>query len=397
MRLLDTIGTLSGRLVYGLLLRSARYGEFEITLADQTKLRRVAGDGPAVTINVLQPWRTLLDVFRGGGVGFAEAHIAGRWDTDDLSRTLIVLGRNLDAYARFRPPGSFMRVGRRAWAWLTRFRRSEIPTIGDHYNLGNDFYAAWLDPSMTYSSGLYEADTDDLARAQAAKYRRLADLADIQPNDNVLEIGCGWGGFAEYAAGGIGAKITGLTLSTEQATFARERLQQAGLADRTEIRIQDFREEAGEYDKIVSIEMIESIPAKLWPELFDQIRDRLRAGGRAALQAITIDDRLYESLLERDDYISKHIFPGGALPSVTTVKRLAEERGLSVKSVKEFGSSYARTLRTWLEHFDEAWPQLEQQGRLDERFRRAWRYYLAYCEAGFTIGRISVHQFALVK
>ena len=392
----DTIAALPRRLVYGAVLRLARYGTFNLTLAEATQLHRVAGEGPEITIRVSQPWRTLLDVLRGGGVGFAEAHIEGRWETDDLALTLEVLGRNLDAYARFRPPGSFMRIARRGWARLTSFRRSEIPTIGDHYNLGNDFYAAWLDPSMTYSSALYESATDDLATAQAAKYRRLAELADIQPSDHVLEIGCGWGGFAEYAAGEIGADITGLTLSTEQAAYAKERLQEAGLADRTEIKIQDFREEEGEYDKIVSIEMIESIPAGLWPALFDQIRDRLRPGGRVAMQAITIDDRLYESLLERDDYISKHIFPGGALPSVPAIERLAEERGLLVKSVTGFAPSYARTLRTWLERFDEAWPQLEQQG-LDERFRRAWRYYLAYCEAGFTIGRISVHQVEIVK
>lgn len=396
MKLLDTIATLPGRLLYRALLRAARYGTLSISLAGTTQLHRVAGEGPAITIHVLQPWRTLLDVLRGGGVGFAEAHIAGRWDTDDLALTLEVLGRNLDAYARFRPPGSFMRIGRRAWARLTSFRRSEIPTIGDHYNLGNDFYSAWLDPSMTYSSGLYEEGIDDLAAAQAAKYRRLAGLADIQPNDHVLEIGCGWGGFAEYAASECGARVTGLTLSTEQAAFARERLQQAGLADRTEIKIQDFREETGEYNKIVSIEMIESIPAELWPALFDQIRDRLRTGGRVAMQAITIDDRLYESLLDRDDFISKHIFPGGALPSVSTIERLAEARGLVVKSIADFGSSYARTLRTWLERFDDVWPRLEPQG-LDERFRRAWRYYLAYCEAGFRIGRISVHQFEFVK
>ena len=396
MKLLDGLRTLPGRVVYGLILRSARHGSFELVLSEKTRLRRVAGEGPAVRINIAQPWRTLLDVLRGGGVGFAEAHIAGRWDTEDLALTLEVLGRNLDAYARYRPPGSFMRVARRAWARRTRWRRSEIPTIGDHYNLGNDFYAAWLDPSMTYSSALYEDDADDLATAQRAKYRRLAELAEIRPNDHVLEIGCGWGGFAEYAAGEVEARVTGLTLSTEQAAYARDRLLSAGLAEKTEIKIQDFRDETGDYDKIVSIEMIESIPAELWPALFDQIRDRLRPGGRAAMQAITIDDRLYESLLERDDYISKHIFPGGALPSVPAIERLAEERGLLVKSVSGFAESYARTLHTWLERFDEAWPKLLQQG-LDERFRRAWRYYLAYCEAGFRIGRISVHQFELVR
>ena len=396
MKFIVSLRTLPGRIVYGLILRSARYGTFDIALTGTTNLRRVAGEGPTVEISIAQPWRTLLDVLRSGGVGFAEAHIAGRWDTKDLALTLEVLGRNLDAYARYRPPGSFMRIARRGWARVTRWRRSEIPTIGDHYNLGNDFYSAWLDPSMTYSSALYEEGVDDLVTAQRAKYRRLAELADIRSNDHVLEIGCGWGGFAEYAAGEIEARVTGLTLSTEQAAYARKRLQHSGLAENTEIRIQDFRDERGEYDKIVSIEMIESIPAGLWPALFDQIRDRLRAGGRAAMQAITIDDRLYESLLERDDYISKHIFPGGALPSVPTIERLAEERGLLVKSVFGFAESYARTLHTWLERFDAAWPELQQQG-LDERFRRAWRYYLAYCEAGFRIGRISVHHFELVK
>ncbi len=249
---------------------------------------------------------------------------------------------------------------------------------------------------MTYSSAIFRDEDDDLTEAQVAKYRRLAELADIQPGDHVLEIGCGWGGFAEFAATQLGAHITGITLSTEQAAYARDRLRRAGVADRTEIKIQDFREETGTYDKIVSIEMIESIPADLWPDLFDQITARLRPDGKVAMQAITIDPRLFDSLLARDDFISKHIFPGGALPSVPRLDELATERGLILKSVDAFASSYARTLHTWRERFEEAWPTLRDLD-LDERFRRTWRYYLAYCEAGFRIGRIDVHQLEFVK
>jgi len=384
------------RFVFSRLLRHVDIGGVSIALGDRQLHSRGRRSGPEAHLRIGRPGRTLWSVLRNGGVGFAEAYLSGYWETDDLATTLEVIARNLDIHVREHPPGRVLKALRRAWQWVTSRTGSEIPSIGDHYNLGNDFYTAWLDATMTYSSGVFTADGADLTAAQVEKYRRIAELAGIEPGDHVLEIGCGWGGFAEYAATEIGASVTGLTLSSEQAEFARERLKAAGVSDRTEIRLQDFRSETGTYDKIVSIEMIESIPADLWPALFDQMRDRLPPGGSAAMQAITIDGRLFDSLLERDDYISKHIFPGGALPSVDKVSELAGDRGFRITSVAAHSQSYARTLQLWRERFEDAWPVLRRFD-LDERFRRAWRYYLAYCEAGFRIGRIDVHQFGFVR
>ena len=384
------------RFVYARLLRRVEVGAVSIELSNRRLVGEGPKPGPTAHIHMAYPGRALWSVIRNGGVGFAEAYLNGHWDTDDLTATLEVIARNLDIHVREHPPGRVLKALRRAWQWVTSRTGSEIPSIGDHYNLGNDFYTAWLDATMTYSSGVFTADGADLTAAQVEKYRRIAELAGIEPGDHVLEIGCGWGGFAEYAATEIGASVTGLTLSSEQAEFARERLKAAGVSDRTEIRLQDFRSETGTYDKIVSIEMIESIPADLWPALFDQMRDRLPPGGSAAMQAITIDGRLFDSLLERDDYISKHIFPGGALPSVDKVSELAGDRGFRITSVAAHSQSYARTLQLWRERFEDAWPVLRRFD-LDERFRRAWRYYLAYCEAGFRIGRIDVHQFGFVR
>lgn len=385
------------RALYGALLRRVRVGEITVSLPGSEELvGRGDKPGPSGNVTVYRPVRTFARIATGGGLGFAEAYMEGLWDTPDLAATLEAMARNLDAYVRDRNPGRTITAVRRIWQRVTKRRRSAIPSIGEHYDLGNDFYTAWLDATMTYSSAVFRSDDEDLTEAQLAKYRRLAELAEIGPGDRVLEIGCGWGGFAEFVASEIGASVTGLTLSREQAAYARERLARAGVADRTEIKLQDFREETGTYDKIVSIEMIESIPAALWPALFDQINARLRPDGKVAMQAITIDNRLFDSLLARDDFISKHIFPGGALPSVERLDHLARERGLVVASIDAFAASYARTLHTWRERFEAAWPGLRHLG-LDERFRRTWRYYLAYCEAGFRIGRIDVHQLSIVK
>ena len=383
------------RRFWTLLLRRVRIGSVELSMPGGETLRRTGPTpGPEARLALVRPGAVLRRLITGGSLGFAESYIAGEWDTDDLATTLEVAGRNVDSYVRSPQPSRVIEPIRRLWNWMTQRRRGAIESIDDHYNLGNDFYAAWLDATMSYSSAIFDSPDASLEAAQLEKYRRLASAAQLTAEDHVLEIGCGWGGFAEYAAVEIGCRVTGLTLSSEQAEYARDRLKRAGVDDRVEIKVLDFREETGSYDKVVSIEMIESIPAELWSPLFATISGVLRPGGRVAMQAITIDDDLFESLLRREDFISKHIFPGGALPSVSALERLAREHHLETTTITAYRKSYAETLRRWLLRFDDVWPRIDRPP-FDERFRRTWRYYLAYCEAGFTIGRIDVHQLAL--
>jgi cyclopropane-fatty-acyl-phospholipid synthase len=380
------------RRLWLLLLGRVRVGSVTLSLPDGKTLRAAGTTpGPHAEVTLRRPGVVLRRLVVGGSLGFAESYIAGEWDSDDLAVTLEVAGRNVDTYVRSHRQSRVIEPIRRIWQRFTQRRFGEIESIDSHYNLGNDFYAAWLDGSMTYSSAVFTSPDEDLEAAQLEKYRRLAALAQLTADDHVLEIGCGWGGFAEYAAGEIGCRVTGLTLSSEQADFARNRLQRAGLEDRTEIKLLDFREVNGTYDKVVSIEMIESIPADLWPPLFATISRVLRPGGRVAMQAITIAEDLFDSLLGREDFISKHIFPGGALPSVAALQSLSDQHGLEVTKVAGHARSYAETLRRWRIRFEDVWPQINR-APFDERFRRTWRYYLAYCEAGFTIGRIDVHQ-----
>jgi cyclopropane-fatty-acyl-phospholipid synthase len=281
--------------------------------------------------------------------------------------------------------------------WFNRnTRRQARKNIYAHYDIGNAFYSAWLDPSMTYSSAIFEDGTQDLTAAQNNKYRRLAEAIDLQPGQKVLEIGCGWGGFAEYAAKHYGAHVTGLTISTEQRDFARKRIQDAGLDDKVEIKFQDYRDERGQYDRIVSIEMIEAVGEQFWPQYFSQLRDRLLPGGLVGIQAITIQDKFFQSYRREVDFIQRYVFPGGMLPSPAILKSFGDKFGVPVIKERIFGLDYAKTLATWRDNFRAAWPNLTPLG-FDDRFRRLWEYYLAYCEAGFLSGNIDVRQVVFAK
>ena len=329
---------------------------------------------------------------RQGASALGQGYVEGWWDTDDLTSFLTLAAINQDV-ALSGPIGSNVkRVVSGLWNRIKPDDRSgAVGTMAGHYNLGNEFYQAWLDPTMTYSSGIF-TEADDLESAQRAKYERIATIAGVRDGSSVLEIGSGWGGFAEHAAGS-GAMVTGLTIADEQLRFSEKRLAEAGLADRAAFKLSDFAAERGKYDSVVSIEMIESIDQERWPDLFASIAGNLRPGGRAGLQAIVIDDAIWETYRNRNDFIREYIFPGGRVPPPGLIRRLAEGVGLGVVEVTDFGSSYARTLSAWLERFDLAWPVIADLG-FDERFRRMWRYYLAYCEAGFKTGRISVQQWA---
>jgi cyclopropane-fatty-acyl-phospholipid synthase len=265
-----------------------------------------------------------------------------------------------------------------------------------HYDLGNDFYSGWLDSSMTYSSALFSSPNQSLEHGQQAKYAAICDLIGVGPESRLLEIGCGWGGFAEYAARHRGAHVTALTISPSQRDFALARLQRAGLSDRVDIRLEDYRDHKGRYDGIASIEMFEAVGESYWPSYFGKIRECLKDDARAALQIITIEDDLFPRYRKRVDFIQRHIFPGGMLPSDAALKAEFARAQLKFESVHWFGRDYARTCREWSRRFNQVWPQIERQG-FSEPFRNLWNFYLSYCEAGFLDGRINVGQYQIAR
>ncbi len=381
-RLVERIGTL-------------RRGSLRLVLPDGTvRLLRGTEPGPSADLEIHSA-RLAVRTLLGGSVGFAESYLAGEWDSSDLVALLELFDRNADAWG-----GSY--YGSRALALLRRLRHAlransrpmARRNIRAHYDLGNEFFAAWLDPTMLYSSALFEDGAEDLEAAQLAKCRHLARLIELRPGHRLLEIGSGWGAFAILAAREFGARVTSLTISPAQAEYARRRVQEAGLADRVEIRLEDYRDTRGRFDRIASIEMLEAVGEAYWPVFFARLRDRLEPGGIAGLQLITIADRWFEAYRSNPDFIQTYIFPGGMLPSPSVLSRQYHAAGLVPIAERCFGADYARTLALWRARFEAAWPDLRGRG-FDERFRRLWRYYLAYCETGFRTGSIDVRQVRL--
>src|SRR6201996_6798096 len=374
-----------------------RRGTLDVTLPDGRTVRMGGAEpGPAAAMT-LYGYGFASRLLNGGDIGIAEAYLNSDWDTPDLTQFLYLFCVNHDLIQAMMGEKPVLRFVQMVRHWLNRnTRRQARHNIHAHYDIGNAFYSAWLDPSMTYSSALYEDDTPDLAAAQNNKYRRLAEAINLQPGQRLLEIGCGWGGFAEYVAKTFGAKVVGLTISREQRDFAERRIHQAGLSDKVEIRLQDYRDERERYDRIASIEMIEAVGEQFWTKYFSQLRDRLLAGGLAGIQAITIRDSSFKSYRREVDFIQRYVFPGGMLPSPQILKSLGERFGVPVIRERIFGQDYARTLATWRNNFRAAWPNLTPLG-FDDRFRRLWEYYLAYCEAGFLSGNIDVRQVVFAK
>ncbi|MCO6185263.1 cyclopropane-fatty-acyl-phospholipid synthase family protein [Rhizobium sp. L1K21] len=360
---------------------------------------RIAGTkpGPDAALTIWNA-RPLWQLLRSGDLGFARSYIDGDWDTPDLGAFLAFGLANEAALASVasQSSGALRLADYLRHKLRGNSRKGSRRNIAYHYDLGNDFYGHWLDETMTYSSALYVEPDMDLAAAQTAKYARIVDELGITADDHVLEIGCGWGGFAEYAIAKTGCKVTGLTLSKEQAAFARERLQRAGLAERSDIRLEDYRDCQGHFDKIVSIEMFEAVGEEHWPTYFERVFARLKAGGEAMIQSITIDETRFDAYRRNADFIQAYIFPGGMLPSVTAFRKSVVEAGLSLKDSFAFGLDYARTLRKWDVDFVAKWDEIRKLG-FDDRFYRMWRYYLHYCATGFDSRNIDVYQFRLAK
>jgi cyclopropane-fatty-acyl-phospholipid synthase len=345
----------------------------------------------------LKSYRAIRRMFRNQSMGFAEAYMEGEWDSHDLTHFLELMACNMDAMESSIQDWGIVRAWNRVQHLLrSNTRRGSRKNIAYHYDLGNDFYKLWLDPSMTYSSGVFDEQHQDLSSAQENKYRQLAEELELKPHHKVLEIGCGWGGFAEFAARNYGCKIVCLTLSREQLNWAQERIDSEGLSDLVEIRFQDYRDVEGQFDRIVSIEMFEAVGEEHWSSYFDQVRACLKPGGRAGLQIISIANDRYDGYRDKADFIQKYIFPGGMLPSEEKLDAHITQAGLTKTSQSNFGLSYARTLEIWRKDFLNSWSSIAELGYSDN-FKRMWEYYLCYCEAGFKRGTIDVGHYFLQK
>ena len=379
-------------------LGNIRIGRVRVTTDDGGLAEFVGSERPelAATWHLHHPARLFSRIARLGDIGIAEGFIHGDFGTDDLAALLEIGARNVDAFGHDLRPGFWARVGHRIQhALRANHRRGSRRNIAAHYDLGNDFYRLWLDESMTYSAAIFDAPDEPLEQAQQRKYDRLLDRLDTRPGDRILEVGCGWGGLAERAAR-RGLNVDGLTLSAEQLAYGRDRLANAGLAEYARLHLTDYRDQPGQFDHLVSIEMFEAVGERYWPTYFQTVHDRLEPGGRAAIQVITIDESAFESYRREPDFIQLYIFPGGMLPSIERFHAEARAAGLRVRETANFGQDYARTLARWRDRFDQVEDELETMG-FDHAFRQTWRYYLAYCEAGFLAERINVAQVILER
>ncbi len=381
------------------MLEGLQGGALAIELPDGQSLR--VGHGALVAHWRVRDHAVFESALARGDIGLAEAWMDGLWETDHLAALLGLLASNRAVLGRAVYGRALRLMAARLWHLLrANTRAGSRRNIEAHYDLGNDFYALWLDETMTYSAAVFESADGPgegaLAEAQRRKYRRILDRLNARPGQTILEIGCGWGGFAEVAATEYGCHVHGLTLSPSQLAFAQARALEGGFDDRARFELCDYRDATGQFDHIVSIEMIEAVGERFWPVYFGRIHELLKPGGRCVIQAITIDDTLFARYRRGTDFIQRYIFPGGMLPSPTAVARQAARAGLHACGDFAFGRDYARTLAQWHERFDACESQVRAQG-FPERFLRMWRFYLAYCEAGFTTGDIDVHHYEFVR
>tara|TARA_B100000405_G_scaffold138551_1_gene96986 strand:+ start:439 stop:1656 length:1218 start_codon:yes stop_codon:yes gene_type:complete len=372
-------------------------GRVDFILPDGRRFRAEGSKpGPVAEVTINNP-----DVFarlvREGDLGFCDAYLDGWWTTPDLQAFMdFIHADNDDMYDGF-PGMALVRAWEKARFWFqSNTKRQALKNISYHYDLGNDFYSLWLDETMTYSSALFNTSQESLEKAQIAKYASMVDQMGVKPGDHVLEIGCGWGGFAEYAAKERGLKVTGLTISKEQLDYANKRIKSKGLSDKVNLKLQDYRDETGVYDGVASIEMFEAVGEKYWPVYFDKIKQCLKPGKQATLQIITIQDARWDVYRKSVDFIQKYIFPGGMLPSPSVLRQEIHRAGLSVQHSIEFGKSYSQTLRRWFEVFNNKWDNISAMG-FDDRFRRMWNFYLTSCAATFESGNCDVTQITLQK
>ncbi len=376
------------------ILRDIKHGYLEITKYNGELLKFGNPNSPLKSFLKIKKPNFTFNLIKGGSVGFAESYMRDEFETDNLSNLIEITARNIKIIYKFSGLLDFPVVNYVKNIFIKNTRDRSKDNISKHYDLGNEFFALWLDKTLTYSSAIFDERNKDLSNAQNNKYQKLIDLIKPNDGDKILEIGCGWGGFAEYLGKKYDVKLDCITISKKQFEYAKKRIHECGLNEKVNIEIKDYRDLKNKYNSIASIEMIEAVGQNYLESYFKTIKNNLSDDGRAAIQAITIDDNMFDRYKNKTDFIQKYIFPGGFLPSKNIINRYVSENGLAIKSYDSYADHYSDTLALWRNEFNKKWDLIKKQG-FDLTFKRMWEFYLSYCEAGFKSKNIDLIQFSL--
>ena len=376
------------------ILRDIKHGYLEITKYNGELLKFGNPKSSLKSVLKIKKPNFTFNLIKGGSVGFAESYMRDEFETDNLSNLIEITARNIKIIYKFSGLLDFPMVNYVKNIFIKNTRDRSKDNISKHYDLGNEFFALWLDKTLTYSSAIFDERNKDLSNAQNNKYQKLIDLIKPNNGDKILEIGCGWGGFAEYLGKKYDVKLDCITISKKQFEYAKKRIHECGLNEKVNIEIKDYRDLKNKYNSIASIEMIEAVGQNYLESYFKTIKDNLSDDGRAAIQAITIDDNMFDRYKNKTDFIQKYIFPGGFLPSKNIINKYVSENGLAIKSYDSYADHYSDTLAIWRNEFNKKWDLIKKQG-FDLTFKRMWEFYLSYCEAGFKSKNIDLIQFSL--
>ena len=384
---------LSDKIVFKI-LKDIEYGYLEITKYNGELLKFGNSQSPLKAILKIKKPNFTFNLIKGGSVGFAESYMKDEFETDNLSNLIEITARNINLIYKFSGLLDFPVINYLKNKLVKNTRARSKENISKHYDLGNEFFALWLDKTLTYSSAIFDERNKDLSNAQNNKYQKLIDLLKPNNGDKILEIGCGWGGFAEYLGKKYDVKLDCITISKKQFEYAKKRMHECGLNEKVNIEMKDYRDLKDKYNSIASIEMIEAVGQNYLESYFKTIKNNLSNDGRAAIQAITIDDNMFDRYKTKEDFIQKYIFPGGFLPSKGIINKYVSENGLTIKSFESYADHYSNTLVMWKNEFNKKWDLIKKQG-FDLTFKKMWEFYLSYCEAGFKSKNIDLIQFSL--
>ena len=375
-------------------LKNIKFGCIEITNYNGKKI--ILGDINSTLKSqlIIKKPRFTLDIINKGSVGLAESYMKGDFETDNLTNLIEITARNINSVHKVAGLLDMPLINYIKNIFFKNTKKRSKQNISKHYDLGNEFFSLWLDKTLTYSSAIFETEKKDLEEAQINKYKKLSSLVKPQTGDTMLEIGCGWGGYAEFIGKNYDVKLDCITISKKQFEYAKERIFKNGLNEKVNIAMLDYRDIKKKYNSITSIEMIEAVGQNYLKKYFQKIKDGLVYNGRAAIQAITINDNLYDRYKKKEDFIQKYIFPGGFLPSKKNIIKLSAETGLEFEKCNSYGAHYSNTLMIWRDEFIKKWESISEQG-FDSNFKRMWNFYLSYCEAGFKSKNIDLIQFSL--